>query len=106
MMRFERNDWNEDTLREKTEIHTCDLVSMLFTQTPVLQFQKRMCLSAVPPPLASRLGCQGHHARAWFMNDNRVSQEHSKGIRPKCNMSIFIVLLLRNHFRVSSSKFK
>ena len=47
----------------KLEI-TCDFVSMLCTQVPVLQFQKRMCLSIVPPPLAKRPGCQGHHARA------------------------------------------
>ena len=46
------------------ETLTCDLVSTLLTHEPVLQFQKRMWRSAVPPPLASRLGCQGHHARA------------------------------------------
>jgi len=39
-------------------------VSTLVKQAPVLQFQKRICLSAVPPPLASRLCCHGHHASA------------------------------------------
>ena len=31
---------------------------------PVLQFQNRICRSAVPPPLANTLGCHGHHANA------------------------------------------
>ena len=44
---------------------TCDCVSTLCISWPVLQFQKRMFLSAVPPPLASRLGCHGHQASAY-----------------------------------------
>ncbi len=39
-------------------------MSMELTHVPLLTFQKRMCLSAVPPPLTSRLGCHGHHASA------------------------------------------
>jgi hypothetical protein len=44
---------------------TWDLVSMALKQEPVLQFQKRICLSAVPPPLANMLDCHGHHANAF-----------------------------------------
>ena len=79
------------SLREDSETHTCDLVSMLFTHTPVLQFQKRMCLSAVPPPLASRLGCQGHHARAWSRNDNTGSDRDTGRVSHQNAMYIVIV---------------
>ena len=41
-----------------------DFASIWWVQTPVVVFQKLTFLSAVPPPVASRLGCQGHQARA------------------------------------------
>jgi hypothetical protein len=44
---------------------TWDLVSMTLKHEPVLQFQKRIHRSAVPPPLANVLGCHGHHANAF-----------------------------------------
>jgi hypothetical protein len=49
-------------------ILTCDFVSTLWTHVPVLQFQKRIWRSAVPPPLANKLGCHGHHATAYNIN--------------------------------------
>lgn len=52
--------WVLDHSREQT----CDLVSMVLRHVPVWVFQKRMVRSAVPPPLASRLSCHGHQARA------------------------------------------
>merc|ERR1719335_2140399 len=32
---------------------------------PDVVFQKRMLRSAIPPPVARRLRCQGHHASAF-----------------------------------------
>src|SRR6266700_3400231 len=51
---------------------TCDPVSMLFVLAPVVVFQKWMCRSWLPPPVARRLDCHGHHANAftaarWFV---------------------------------------
>lgn len=45
---------------------TWELVLTSFMQVPVVQFQSRMVRSAVPPPVASRLFCQGHQATAWM----------------------------------------
>lgn len=44
----------------KSFLHTWDLLSTLLTIEPVETFQKQICLSAVPPPVASNVGCQGH----------------------------------------------
>jgi len=46
-------------------ILTWELVSVLLRQEPLEIFHMRICRSAVPPPLASRLDCQGHHAIAF-----------------------------------------
>ena len=47
-----------------TREHTWELVSMEFTHAPVCVFQNLMHRSAVPPPDASRLLWNGHHASA------------------------------------------
>jgi hypothetical protein len=44
---------------------TCDLVLILLTQAPVCVFQNLMQRSAVPPPEASKLLWNGHHAKAF-----------------------------------------
>ncbi len=49
----------------KWRICTCDLVSILLTQAPVCVFQNLMQRSAVPPPEASKLLWNGHHAKAF-----------------------------------------
>ena len=41
---------------------TCDLVSMVLRNAPEEVFQKRIVRSAVPPPLANKLGRKGHQA--------------------------------------------
>ena len=57
--------WNLRSTASKCTQLTCDPVSRSTSFLPLEAFQRRMCLSAEPPPVASRLGCQGHHARAW-----------------------------------------
>jgi hypothetical protein len=44
--------------------HTCEPVSMELSTAPVWVFQNLMHLSAVPPPVASRLLWKGHQASA------------------------------------------
>ena len=43
---------------------TCELAAMDSTHWLEVAFQNLMVLSVVPPPVARRLLCQGHHARA------------------------------------------
>merc|ERR1719431_361289 len=44
--------------------HTWDWVSVLLSREPFPLFQILIHLSAVPPPLARMLGCQGHQESA------------------------------------------
>jgi len=57
-MESNNNNYNNNN------IVTCEFVSVLCRQAPLETFHSRMCLSAVPPPLASRFGCHGHQAIA------------------------------------------
>ena len=54
---------NQRKTRQKQP--TWDFVSTELTKVPLLQFQILMQRSAVPPPLAKRLACQGHQATAF-----------------------------------------
>ena len=49
---------------DHTSEQTCEPVSISLRHAPVDVFQKRMRLSAVPPPDASREAPCGHHATA------------------------------------------
>ncbi len=51
--------------RVRGALLTCDLVSTELTKLPVAVFQKQICRSAVPPPVANNVGCHGHHDIAW-----------------------------------------
>ena len=44
---------------------TCECVSTALRHAPLVEFQKRIMRSAVPPPDASRFFCHGHHASAF-----------------------------------------
>lgn len=48
---------------QRSEV-TCDEVQSVFVLAPVVEDQKWILRSAVPPPVASRDDCQGHQARA------------------------------------------
>lgn len=43
---------------------TCEPAARDEVRAPVVVDQKWMCWSWLPPPVARRLVCQGHHARA------------------------------------------
>ncbi len=52
---------------------TWDCVSIFCKMLPLYMFQILMCLSAVPPPVASKFDCHGHQATAltaavWLRN--------------------------------------
>ena len=49
---------------------TCDSVAMEFKQLPELTFQKRIALSAAPPPVARIWCCHGHQANACFKKES------------------------------------
>ena len=53
---------------------------MLCRQVPLLMFHMRIWRSAVPPPLASRLGCQGHQAIAFRHTHSTTSPYDSQVI--------------------------
>jgi hypothetical protein len=53
-------EWG-DHMREVT----WEFVSSELDRAPVVVIQKWMCLSADPPPVASKFCCHGHQARAF-----------------------------------------
>ena len=58
-------------------VPTCDLVSILLRHAPVVTFQNRIQRSAVPPPLANTLLCQGHQDTAYTFTQDQLI-DHSK----------------------------
>ena len=63
--------------------HTCDLASIEFKHWPVEAFQNLIVLSLVPPPVARRFDCHGHHAKAFCTNKGK---ERSKNRRESHHM--------------------
>lgn len=64
------------TVDDHTKLHTCDPVSIRWIGNAVVTFQNRMCLSAVPPPLAGKpCWCDDLHtaftAAVWSENLKR-----------------------------------
>lgn len=62
---------NSEECFDHAKLHTCDPVSIHCMGCPVRVFQKRMHLSAVPPPLAKRPWWWGDHAIAKKPNAKR-----------------------------------
>ena len=59
------------TISLKTGQFTCDFASMVFEHCCVCVFQSLMVLSLLPPPVARRFGCHGHHAMAWAVSKRK-----------------------------------
>jgi hypothetical protein len=56
----------------------CEGVRKLWRRAPVVLFQTLMVASFVPPPEASRDGCQGHQAIAYNLDEITKFQERDK----------------------------
>ena len=59
---------------------TWECVSTALRHAPLLEFQKRIMRSAVPPPEASKFFCHGHHAAKD--GGRRVSKQMARHPRP------------------------